>query len=181
MNLIVLVDRNQNLLESKILEDFPTLQPFLQEKINNSVVILDEKSCKLKDLFNHTKKIFFDEKKESVFPDFLSEVDASQEFASNFKQLFEKINGLEKDNVFMFGDKFSLALLPYAKKIYMFRLDSEDGESAFPDLLNSPDFEVIQGGEPYLYDGEQFHLSIFKNLAVEQYNLYTKRNEFVDK
>lgn len=181
MNLIVLVDINQNLLETKNLVDFFQAQQILQTVTNNSTVVFDEKSQIVSCLFPSTKKIFFDSKTKSKFPDFMSPVNASRDFASDYKHLFEKFDTLETDNIFIFGDRFSITLLPYSKKIYVIRVDSENGEQPFPDLLNSQDFEVEQGGEPYLYEGEQAHLSIFKNLALEKYTPYTKQNKFVDK
>ncbi len=181
MNLIVLVDKNQNILTAQTLLDFPSAQQLLQEKTNNGVVVFDEKSCSVKDTFPHTKQIFFDKTKTSKFPDFLSPSDNSLDFVSNFKDLFEKFSGLEKDRVFVFGDRFNSTLLPYVKNVFMVRFDCCEGSMPFPDLLNSQDFELLQGGEPYLYEGEQTRLSIFKNTAPAQYTPYTKQSKFIDK
>lgn len=181
MNLIVLVDINQNLLASKTLADFPSAQQILQEKTNNSIVLFDENSSTIKNLFPHTKQIHFDKTKGGAFPDFLSQVDAKHDCVSNYKHLFEKFSNLEKDRIFIFGDRFSIALLPYVENVFMMRLNSQAGEQPFFDLLNSKDFELLQGGEPQLYEGEQSHLSIFKNLEPTQYTSYTRKSKFVDK
>lgn len=181
MNLIVLVDKNQNLLSPSILSKFSSAQQILKEETNNSTVVFDENSQKLSKFFPSTKKIYFDKKKKSKFPDFLSPVDASQEFVCDYKHLFEKCDSLEKNKIFMFGNRFSFDLLPFVNKVFMLRLDSVAGDQDYPDLLNSKDFKVLKGGEPYLYEGEQSHLSIFKNLSFEKYIPYTKPNKFVDK
>lgn len=181
MNLIVLVDKNQNLLSARTLTDFPSAQKFLSDKTANSTVIFDEKSSDLATFFPHTKRIVFDKSKESKLPEIFSPLDLEKGFVSTFKQLFEKVNGLNDDRVFLFGDRFSLSLLPYSKKIYLARLNSSNGTTAFPDLLNSADFKLVLGGEPYLYDEEQSHLSIFENLTAQKYIPHIKKSKFQDK
>lgn len=180
MNLIVLVDKNQNLLNAMSLTDFPSAQKILEEKTLNSTIVFDEKSKELSSLFPHTKQIFFDKSKESKLPDIFSPLDL-EDFAYNFKKLFEKINRLNEENVFLFGDRFSLFLLPYTKKVFLIRLNLSNGTTAFPDLLNSADFKLLLGGEPLLYDKEQSHLSIFENLTAEKYVPYIKKSKFSDK
>ena len=179
MNLIVLVDKNQNLLNARSLTDFPSAQELLNERTNNATVVFDEKSSDLAPFFLHTKKIFFDKSKESKLPEIFSPLE--NDYTCSFKQLFDKINGLNENNIFLFGDRFSLLLLPYAKKVYLVRLNLSNGTTAFPDLLNSADFKLLLGGEPLLYDKEQSHLSIFENLAVQKYIPAIKKSKFSDK
>ncbi len=173
MNLIVFVDREQNILSPFMIRDYKECLDYLNNLVENNTIIFDDKSDKLENYFKSCKKIYFDKSKIDLsIPEFIRPVKEDKDYVASFTDMYDQIGFLDNDRVFLFGNNFIFSSLQYVDKVYLIRFNvlslNKEKEKYF-DLLNDPQFELLSGGVPYFTETERLNYSIYKNKKVKKY------------
>ncbi len=173
MNLIVFIDREQNLLSPFMIKDFKQSLEYLNKVVENNTVIFDEKSARLDNLLKSCKKIYFDTTKIDLeIPEFVRPVKTDKDYVSTTGDMFNEIGFLDNDRVFLFGQEFYNTMLKYSTLIYVVRfnvLNLNSNLQKYPDLLYDENFELLSGGIPYFNDNEQLNFSVYRNKDPKKY------------
>ncbi len=178
MNLIVFIDKEQNILDLNILKDYKECQTYLNNLVQNNSLIFDDKSQELENLFLCCKKIYFDKSKIDLYiPEFLRPIKNKKNYVISYADMFNEIKGLDEERVFIFGNKFIFSALPYCEKIYLIRFNltcNNKRKKKYFDLLMDSQFELLSGGVPYFTEDEKLNFSIYKNKCVNKFKTEKK-------
>lgn len=173
MNLIVFVDREQNILSPFMIRDYKECLEYLNNLVENNTIIFDDKSGKLDHYFKSCKKMYFDKTKIDLsLPEFVRPVTNNNEYVASYGDMFDKIGFLDNDRVFLFGNEFIFSTLPYVEKVYLVRfnvLSLNKTKKKYFDLLYDPEFDLISGGVPYFTETERLNYSIYKNKKIKKH------------
>ena len=87
-------------------------------------------------------------------------------------QLFEAIDGLQPDEVFVCGGaRVYSALMPYCDKFFVTKVDEYGGAEVFLDDLDvSPDFTLSEQTEPIDDNGHSTTYCVYVNNHVRKFN-----------
>ena len=179
MNLFVFVDKDQNIIDLNIMKDYPECKKYIQNLVQNNRVILDEKSQNLEKFFLCCKKVYFDKSKiDLTLPEFIRPLENNKNYIASYNDMFDEIKGLDKERVFIFGNKFIFSALPYCEKIYLIRfnlINKNKKKKRYFDLLMDSQFELLSGGVPYFTEDEKLNFSIYKNKQINKYKKPEKK------
>ena len=172
MNLIVCVDRENNILKESIILKYLGATKLVNDLIYNKTIVYSLPSQKLKDSFKHCKifSLKINENDNNLIPSYLKDDLYLYDQITSFEALFNLNEVTMQDNLFVLTEKYANNLIDFVDKVFIIKFNIlKDGELVLEHLENSTFWKLDYANDPYFEKNKDYCLLVFKNQNIKQF------------